>query len=136
MSDAGTIKGRREAWLAAFNAENIPAMTNFLAEDHVGMPPNQAQMHGLQAAQEFWRIGYSMGKSTIVVRPRSLDVAGDLAVDRFDYDMMTIPHDGGPGMKDTGKCVWIWRRGTDGAWRLAQAIWNSDLDKPGPWSGG
>jgi len=136
MSDAETIAARRSAWCDAFNAEDIPAMSDFVTHDHLAMPPNQPQRHGLDAAHEFWREGYAMAKSAIDVRPQTLDVAGDLAIDRFDFDMTSTPRDGGSGVKDTGKCMWVWRRESDGEWRVWTAIWNSDLAQPGPWSGG
>jgi len=65
-----------------------------------------------------------------------VSVAGDVAIDRFNWDMRITPHGENETLEDTGGCVWIWRRDGDGAWRVATAIWNSDLTEPGIWSGG
>ena len=135
MSDSDAIVARHEGFIAAFATEDFPTMIEYLTDDHIGMAPNQPQMVGRDAAQEFWRRGFSMAKSAFTSRSQDLTVAGDIAVDRFNWDMTMTPHDGSPSTQDTGNCVWIWRREGDGAWRVALAIWNSDLAEPGLWSG-
>ena len=136
MSDADTIRTRREEWLAAFAAEDIPAMSDFVTEDHHAIPPNQAQRMGRDAAHEFWRQGFAAAKTVFSTRDHNLAVVGDLAIDRFSWDMQISPHDETSTLEDSGGCVWIWRRDSDGAWRVQTAIWNSDRAQPGLWSGG
>ncbi|HVS12849.1 MAG TPA: hypothetical protein VMV46_02915 [Thermoanaerobaculia bacterium] len=43
MSDADAIATQREAWLAAFHAEDIPRMSQFVTDDTLTMPPNRPQ---------------------------------------------------------------------------------------------
>lgn len=136
MTDRDAVSARHDEFVASFATEDVEAMSEFLSDDHVGMPPNQPQLVGKDAAKEYWRNGFSMASSEFSTRSRSVTVAGDVAVDRFQWEMAVSPRDGSPAMRDTGKCVWIWRRGADGTWRLATAIWNSDLDKPALWGGG
>ena len=136
MNEAEKIAARRDAWLEAFTEADIARLTELVTSDHLAMPPNQSQRVGTQAAQDFWREGFSAGKTDFKIRPQHLTVAGDLAVDRFGWDMVIEPHGGGQPIQDRGKCLWIWRREADGAWRIGTAIWNSDLDHPGVWSTG
>ena len=135
MGDAETIASRREAWLAAFVAEDIPTMSQFLTEDHLTMAPNQPQRVGVEAAKEFWQEGFSAAKTAMTIHSQDLTVAGDVAIDRFNWEMRITPHGEGETLEDKGGCLWIWRRGDDGTWRMATAIWNSDLAEPGAWSG-
>ena len=135
MADSDAIAARRTAFLDAFNDTDIEMMSALLTDDHVGMPPNHPPLVGLHASQDFWRQDFAQAASVFKATPLSLDVAGDTAIDRFSWTMDVTPHSGGPTAHDQGPCVWIWRRESDGEWRLAQAIWNSDLKAPGMWAG-
>jgi ketosteroid isomerase-like protein len=134
MSDEAAIAAQRRAWLSAFHAEDIPAMSRFVTEDHFVMPPNQPQRAGLKAAQEFWQAGFSAAKSEMEIHPDDLTIAGDVAIDRFNWKQRMQLKDGDKSLEDDGVCVWIWRRGQDGSWRIQSAIWNSDRAEPGIWS--
>ena len=99
------------------------------------MAPGRPQMQGKQEAQAFWREGFSMADSSFTSHSRDLTLAGNLAIDRFQWEMKISPSDGDGSLRDTGKCLWIWRHEDDGEWRLAVAIWNSDQLEPTPWTG-
>ena len=135
MDNLDAITAAREAFVAAFDAGDVPALSAFVTEDTVGMPPNQPQIVGRDAARAFWREGFAMAKSTMTLTSPDFIVAGDVAVDCFDWAMKIVPHDGSAALQDNGEGVWIWRREDDGAWRLASSIWNSDLAEPGLWAG-
>ncbi len=135
MSDAEAVVTRHQAFISTFATQDLEALAGFLTEDHVGMAPGQPQMTGRDEAKEFWRQGFSTADSSFTSHSQDVTVAADMAIDRFNWDMTISPRDGSPSVKDTGKCVWVWRRDGDGAWRLASAIWNSDQSEPTPWTG-
>ncbi len=135
MSDSDAVVARHREFISTFATQDLEAMADFLTEDHIGMPPGRPGMSGREEAKAFWRQGFSMADSSFTSRSQDVTMAGDFAIDRFHWDMTISPHDGSAGIKDTGKCVWIWRREGDGVWRLATAIWNSDQTEPTPWTG-
>ena len=130
------IVSRHRGFLASFATEDYPTMRDFLTEDHVGMPPGRPRTAGRDEAEAFWREGFAIAKSSFSSHDQEVTVTGDWAVDQFGFVMTIVPHDGSPSVRDEGKCVWVWRREDDGAWRVASAIWNSDLSEPALWSGG
>lgn len=136
MSDENAIAAQREAWMDAFFAEDIPRMSHFVTEDTLVMPPNQPQRVGLEAAQEFWQEGFAAAETVMETHSHDVRVAGDLAIDRFNWKQRITLRETEDTVEDEGICIWIWRRGEDGTWRVAGAIWNSDLAQPGVWSGG
>jgi ketosteroid isomerase-like protein len=77
----------------------------------------------------------AVARSHFAVTPDELHVAGDLAIDQFGWAVDSTPRAGGSPIHDEGQCIWVWRRQRDGAWRVARAIWNSDLASAGLWSG-
>ena len=88
----------------------------------------------MRASQGLWKDGFAAATSIFTIAPKQLDIAGDIAVDRFGWTMDTTPHEGGDTMRDEGACVWMWRR-VNGSWKLDCSIWNSDLAEPGIWAG-
>ena len=130
MNDSEAIAAGHAGFWSAFAVEDIQSMSEYLTEDHIMMPPNQAQLVGREAAQELWREGFSGAKVEAKSRSRDVIVAGDMAVDRFNWAMVITPRDGSPSTEDTGECMWIWRKEGDGRWRLTMSIWNSDLVEP------
>lgn len=136
MSAHDEIMSRHQSFIAAFAAEDYTGMREYLTEDHVGMAPARPQMIGRDDAEAFWREGFEMAKSAFTSHAEDVTVLGDTAIDRFGFVMKIEPRDGSPAIRDEGKCLWVWRRESDGAWRLAAAIWNSDSPEPALWSGG
>lgn len=135
MSDRDTISRLRSEFVKAFNEENIEALSALVPDDHVGMPPNRPAIKGKDATQRFWREGFALASSRVAILPEELVVAGDVAIDQFHWTMDSTPRPAGATVHDEGKCLWIWRRQPSGEWKVARAIWNSDLATAGLWSG-
>jgi len=136
MSDRDQVVARHRGFISSFATENYPVMREFLTEDHIGMAPARPQMTGRDEAEAFWREGFKIAKSAFTTHAQEVTVSGDCAIDRFKFVMNIEPRDGSPKVRDEGKCIWVWRKERDGAWRVASAIWNSDLAQPALWSGG
>lgn len=136
MSNAEIITAQREAFVKAFHSEDISAMSKLVTKDHLIMAPNRPEMKGLEAAQEFWRSGFSIAKTSMEMETQDVAIVDNVAIDRFHWTQHIKLHDSGDIIEDKGKCIWIWRCGNDGSWRMESAIWNSDLPNAGTWSGG
>jgi ketosteroid isomerase-like protein len=52
------------------------------------------------------------------------------AFERQSYEIELTPREGGSPVADRGSSVWIWQRQSDGGWRVARAIWNSNVPLP------
>jgi ketosteroid isomerase-like protein len=132
MSDADAIAARRGVFLNLFNAQDIAGMADFVTGDCCGMPPNQPAVLGVEGHRAWWAQSFEAGRAKLSVDSQELIVTGDTAFDRFNFTMEVTPP-GGETMHDAGKCVWMWRREPDGAWRVTHSIWNSDNPAGGPW---
>ncbi len=58
-----------------------------------------------------------------------VEVRGDLAYVRGQY-VMTVVLPDGDSATGSGNMLEIWFKGSDGRWRLARDIWNSDRPSP------
>jgi uncharacterized protein (TIGR02246 family) len=117
------------ATTALFNAVNVSDLTGVLAawcDDGVMMPPHHPSVHGRAALEEYFRDLFSHSRFAFVFSSSRIELAGDVALERIEYAASAWPTEGGPLVKDVGKGVHVYRRQTDGSWKLAQDIWNSD----------
>ena len=135
MSERDVIEGARAAFVNAFNSENAEAMASLLTDDHISMPPNRPSLRGTDESVTFWREKWTQAASKLAIGSEQLKITSDVAVDQFRWTMDSTPRSGGNPVHDEGKCVWVWRRQSDGSWKLARCIWNSDLSEAGLWSG-
>lgn len=127
MSDSEIIARRGAEFVAALNRQDIPVLSALRAEDCTDIPPNRPAIRGLSAIQDFWREGFAQVETRFAIFPEQLEIGGDIAVERFRWTVESAPLSGGSSTRDEGVGVWTWRREKDAAWKIAQAIWNSDL---------
>lgn len=135
MNDSDAIATLRKQHIDAFNRADAEGMASVVADYVILMPPNIPALEGKEAARAWWQGGFDAAQSHIGFTPTELAIAGDWAFDRFAWTMETTRTSGGEATRDNGDCVWIWRKGLDGSWLLARAIWNSDNEATGIWSG-
>ena len=104
-------------------------MAELITGDCRSMPPNEPPYEGIEAHRAYWGQMLEAGQLLFGTQPRQLEVLGDRAFDLFDFTLdITSPE--GETVHNVGKCIWLWSRESDGAWRVSHAIWNSDLPVP------
>ena len=130
MDDSCEIAARRHLFVEAYNGGDIDVMSEVVTTDTVGAPPRRRPFVGVSASQAFWRESLAAAQHVFRISPQEAQVVGDTAIDSFGWSIDVTPKSGGPTVHDEGECIWIWRRDVDGAWRVAQSIWNSSLSEP------
>jgi uncharacterized protein (TIGR02246 family) len=127
LSDAD--RNEMRAVVAEFDkavlAANWPKVVSFYSEDGILLPPNGPAVQGQAAMQKFFE-----GLPRITEIKQSIpEIEGnaDLASVRGTYDMTMIPPGAKVPLKDTGKSLAVWRKQTDGSWRVRRVSWNSDF---------
>ena len=120
-------------WERWFAAGQVDSLASILAEDVKILPPNQPAIIGRANWIAWVRPSFAQGDWTEDIIMESLVANGPMAVERGRYLLNLTPGPNAPrgtaAISDTGKYLWHWRR-VDDRWRLAQAIWNSDLPVP------
>ncbi|MDP9284685.1 MAG: nuclear transport factor 2 family protein [Actinomycetota bacterium] len=105
------------------NAGDWALVARSFAEDAVRIPPNEEPHQG-RGAIEAWLGGIDELISYELTRD-ALDGADGFAYVRGRY-AITLRAAGAPGsISDQGDFLEVWRREPDGAWRVADAIWNT-----------
>ena len=123
-ADKSALGAGAAAWMEAFGAKDIDAMTAFYAEDAVLLPPNAPAIFGRDAISATMQEMFAAGQG-IELEDLEIKVVGNLGYKAGRY--RTTGEDG--SLVDRGKYIEIWSK-IDGNWVLHRDIWNSSV-QPG-----
>ena len=97
----------------------------YYADDATVLPPNQAAVQGQAALISWFMSAPKMEdfKTEII----EIEGRGDLAYIRGSYSMKVMMPGAPAPVQDTGKYIEIWKKQSDGSWKVFRDIFNSDL---------
>jgi len=130
-ADLRAINRLREqewTWLKAGQVDSLLAIAG---DEMVFLPPNEPAVTGKEAIRS-WIQGF-LDQFTVEATSSAEEivVAGDWAFERYSFAWTLTPLAGGDPIQDSGKGVHIYQRQTDGSWKFALDIWNSNNPPPG-----
>jgi ketosteroid isomerase-like protein len=128
LRDQAQIRERSDAFVKAFNGNDVAQVLAFYAENSVFMPPNQPIIRGKDALKTFYDDLLKSGATNLRLEVTEVSGHGPLAYQNGTYEMDLKPASGTP-TRDRGKYVFILRKLAD-TWRCEYTMWNSDLPPP------
>ena len=126
-ADADSIRSASRAYAQAASDTAWSRWASFFTADAAFLPPNTSTQSG-RAAIEAW--GRSFPPFTgLTLEPVEVTGQGDLAYVWGRYHLVVnLP--GAAPAPDSGKYIEIWRKQTDGSWKITRDIYNSDAPVP------
>ena len=126
--DVAAIKALAVAWGPAITAGNAAALTEQFADGAIRLPPNGPIQVGKEAILSSLRAFLDLYSVEEVDVAEDVRVVGDLAFARGTGASKSTPKlPGAAVIDDKGKWVSVYRRQSDGSWKIVIDIWNSDL---------
>lgn len=121
------IESANQRFIETLKRGDTSAITDNYATDAMVMMPNEASWRGTAAVRK----GFAGLLSQTAVKDfkgntEDVMVGGDLAVETGTYEWTLVPKGGGE-IKDKGKYMTVWKRASDGTWKIVRDINNSDL---------
>ena len=98
--------------------------------DAVMMPQNGESIMGSDAIGT-WMASYPK-MSNVKFAITDMDGSGSVAYVQGLYEMDVLPPGTTTALHDKGKYLEIWRKQSDGSWKVTREIFNSDLPLPAP----
>ncbi len=120
----------REREAAALTSEALEDLPTAYAADVVMMPPDEPVVMGQEASQTWFADFLEMFVVNLEYTSSDVSVAGDWAIERYTGTVMLTPRAGGETVTETIKGIHIYKRQSDGSWRIVQDIWNYDEARP------
>jgi len=123
------VKERKRQWIEAVNSRNLDAYAELVADDVVWIPPVGAAITGRQEFRQWLRPFFGSYRYQYTSSNARVLDAGDWVVESADFKTQMTPVDGGPAMTHEGAYLVIWRRDSDGAWRIERYVDQSALQR-------
>jgi len=121
MDSAAAIRATNPAWRKATLDRNWDALLAMCTSDVVFSPPGEPQVSGSKIRP--WLEAFPIVKA-FDARFDRVDVSGDLAA--VTGSGTWIVEINGQDVPGSFKFADVFRRDSDGSWRYAHVIWNSD----------
>ena len=112
-----SVNAKVEGWYAANQPDSVASL---FARDAWLMPPNDAAVVGQDSIRGFWRNMLRMGKWAFDLRAEDVIASDSVRVERGQYTVKFTPNANAPipAFDDRGNYVTVWRRQSDGQWRI------------------
>jgi ketosteroid isomerase-like protein len=121
------IRRRDSAWEDAVQAKDFSKVLAFYTEDCAGLFTSLPVALGKSAMGDLWHRILSRQQLSLHWKPTHIEVArsGELA---YDFGSMTLNYvdDKGAAVNFVGKYVVVWKKESDGQWRVALDASNPD----------
>jgi ketosteroid isomerase-like protein len=126
--DRGAIERAADAYVEAMKAEDWGRVARCFSENAVRIPPNEEPHEG-RAAIEEWLGGIEELSSYELFRD-TIEGAAGIAYVRGRYAIILRPVGVPVSISDEGDFLEVWRKESDGSWRISEAMWNTRLPRP------
>ena len=128
QADKAALAKADSGWSAATGAKDSAAFSSFLMDDVVGMAPNAPVQNGNIAFTKLMQGFFSIPGFYVKWQPTKVEIAKSGEVG-YTYGAYSLEFNNSTGNKitDKGKYATVWKKQTDGSWKVAVDAFNSDM---------
>jgi uncharacterized protein (TIGR02246 family) len=121
--DVAAIERAADAYVVAMKGRDWQLVAQTFTEDATRIPPHEEPHRGRDAIQAW--LGGIAELITYDLTRDVVDGANGFAYARGRYAIELRPEGAPAPISDDGDFLEVWRKERDGAWRVAEAIWNT-----------
>jgi ketosteroid isomerase-like protein len=120
-------------WAKAAATKDVEQTIAFYSDDAIVFPPNATSATTKDAIRNGWKQMLTSPGFVIAWQPTKVQVgkSGEMAWVSGRYKLRMNDANGKP-ISDRGKYLEVWEKQTDGNWKCAADMWNSDLAASAP----
>ena len=126
-SDEQAVRDADTAWSQAAASKDVDKTVSFYADDAVVMPPNAERATTKEAIRKIWKDLLTDAKVSWKATKVEVAKSGDVGFISGTYEVTMNDVVTGKPVNDHGKYLEVWEKATDGSWKCAADIWNSDI---------
>jgi ketosteroid isomerase-like protein len=125
MGTKDQIEAANEAYGKAVANQDVAAVVALYSQDAILLPPDSPVAQGSDAIRAVLQGYMDAGAQSLALETTALDDQGDLVVDVGRYTLGMQPPGADP-ITDVGKYLQVYKRQSDGSFRIAYDCFNSD----------
>jgi ketosteroid isomerase-like protein len=120
-------------WAKAAVAKDVEQTIGYYSDDAIVLPPNATSAATKEAIRNVWKDMFASPGLVISWQPTRVQVgkSGEMAWVRGTYEL-TMNDASGKPIDYRGKYLEVWEKQTDGNWKCAADMWNSDVAATAP----
>ncbi len=124
-ADEAAVRAVLQGLETTWNAGDLTANAEYIDSDMVSLPPGEPAIRGEAANRQEWDEFLATMNDEWHPTSEQIWVSGDLAVAWGRSASVGGPK-GGEVSERSSKNVWVFRRGSDGVWRMLLESWSLD----------
>jgi uncharacterized protein (TIGR02246 family) len=126
-ADPSPIEVAQASWEKAFSGgDGAAAAAAVFTEDARLLPPGEPMVEGRAAVGKYWQGAFDAGVKDLELGLIAVDMVGDDTMIETGTWAITVPGSDGGRQALGGKALVIWKKGSDGVWRMAQDMWSAN----------
>ena len=127
------LRGLDGDWAKTAAGKDVEQTVAFYSDDAVMFPPNSTSAATKQAIRNAWKEMFARPGFVITWQPSKVRVgkSGEMAWVSGTYESTMNDQTGKP-INDRGKYLEVWEKQSEGNWKCAADMWNSDLAASAP----
>ena len=118
------IEAANTKFSEAFARGDAKALAAMYTPDAIAFPPDSEMIRGNEAIGNFWKTTRDSGVQSATLTTVDVGRSGDVAYEVGKVSL-TIQPVGKEPTTAAAKYVVVWKRQSDGSWKLHRDIWNS-----------
>ena len=123
------IEAANTKFSEAFARGDAKTLAAMYTPDAIAFPPDSEMIRGNEAIGNFWKTTRDNGVQSATLTTVDVGRSGDVAYEVGKVSLTIQPVGKEPTMS-AAKYVVVWKRQSDGSWKLHRDIWNSLPAKP------
>ncbi len=116
--DRADIEAAAEQWIVVFKAGDIDALMRLYMPDALVALHKQPALRGIEAIRAYFAPAMGIAEVEFRLEIEEIQVHGDVAHLVSKYWYTSVPLDGGETYRDAGRSALIYKRDTDGRWKI------------------
>ena len=125
---ADAIKTADQQWAAAAAVKDLDKSVSFCGPDAAILVPNAPAAEGPDAIRKWFQDAFNIPGFKLLWHATESAAAksGDLGYSRGTYEL-SYTDPSGKQISDHGKYITVWKKQSDGSWKVLRDIFNSDV---------
>ena len=122
--DEAAIQQIVQSFFHYMSMNNLDSFISLMTEDVILLPPTMRALKGVASLKALLVPWFENLNMTHEIVETEIETDANLAYVRLEYKDTFLPKTGGKKVSMDNKALWVFKRQSDGAWKMTRCMWN------------